>query len=460
MSKKQRQINDKDLEIESLLQKIRTVENSKKKINGEKDDLQNTIEILNSQVANIPGMERKFERDMNALRDQITALTAGKDASDSNTREAEKRAFSYKQKVEEYEMEIETFKRENRRLLGEVDELTNNAADKGELTQQLNKNRNLQDQINELKEQADEDNELIYKLEREKDALQGELMKERNDKNSLQGEIEDIEDGHNSRYNRIKTELANQTMEFDNIKIKYNNAQSKITTLNGDLEESNSRLEGVENHLANQMNAMEAIKRRLAEADAETLTLREFRARYEETKKKLDEVERRLGGDLANHTDEIDKLKKKVNNQRLELEDKDDEIEDISSNLANARNAKSQAENKMNDIQMRYDELEIDYNKAKSDRDILTNQYNDKSRQLEDRNEELEESENEKSKLRQQYNTLQAELEDATGNVKRTMQRKIDIITAERNTLEEESNTMKTSMARFESDLDRLRTFG
>ena len=195
-----RNLKEKDEEIEELMRKQRNIEISKKKVINEKDDLQNTIENLETQVSGFPAKERKYEREIAALKDLLAKAQLEKDQSDANTREAEKRALSYKQQRDALETDADALKRRNENLTNEINELTENSANKDEVAMLTNKNRILQEQVNELKEQTDEDNETIFRLEREKEGLQNEILKESNGKKMLQIELEEIEDNNAARY--------------------------------------------------------------------------------------------------------------------------------------------------------------------------------------------------------------------------------------------------------------------
>ena len=450
-------ITEKDTEIDEINQKIRNVENSKRKMLGEKDDLQNQIDDLNSQVANIPGIERKHARELETLKEQVSMLTAAKDQSDANGREVEKRAFGYKQALEEAESNNETLRNQLRSMQITLDDLTNNSADKDELQQQLSKNRNLQEQLVELREQADEDNDLIYKLEREKDAMQGEIMKERNARNALVTELEEIGEIHNDKLNKMRKDLQEKTEEADSSLRRLNIEQRKVIAINGDLEEEKMKLEGVEKHLETQSAQMEQLRRRIGEGDAETLNLREYKLKYEDTKKRLEDVERRLGSDLDTIRDEMDKLRRKNTNLTSEVDAKQEEIDDAISSFNTARTAKNTAENNLNNLQIRCDDMEMELAKMKSDKDAILAALNEKTREFESKCDELEESENDKGRIKSQLSALSAEMDEQISNARRQTQRRLDQVTNEKKTLEETLAITTQSFNKSSKEVDKLR---
>lgn len=227
--------------------------------------------------------------------------------------------------------------------------------------------------------------------------------------------------------------------------------------IQADLEETQAKLEGVERHLETQSNQMEQLKRRIAEADAESLNLRDYKFKYEEAIKKLDEVERRLGGDLTAINDEIEKLKRKVSQQKLELEEKDDEIEEVNANLLNAKNKQVAAENKFNELTLRMDDLEMDANKYKSDRETLAGQLNEKNAELETRLIEMEELESEKSKLKASLTNLENEMEDAVANARRSLQRKCDLLNKEKTEFQTAATEAENKLASHMREYERLK---
>jgi chromosome segregation ATPase len=452
-----RLVQEKDSDIEEFERRCKNLENAKRRVEAQRDDIQLELDDLGSQVANVATLTNKYERELQNHRDQITQLNNDKDQANATARAAEQRAYQYKLDKEAHEEDLENARNTIRRNQQEIEKLTVEAAHSAETEELMKTRRVMQETINELKQQIEEMGDELYEEEKRNNHLNGQLLEFQNLKEKHQREIEEVEDSANSRVAKIKSEMLEKQDDMDQALRKAKSETARRAAAERQLQETRLNLETATNSLSEAGKQINALRAKLNETDEQAQKLKEARQRNEELEKLFEAMRRNNSGTVEDLQGQIDQLTREKRTLQGELADMQVEVDALSRSERAAITARNQQLERINGLEAEIDSHILAEDEARQKAAIAEQNYSKVNIDLETLRTELENMQADLMNSKRKITAMEDEHQENIHELSRKHMQNKQSWAKEKEKVEEDKQLMKKQCDSINRELKRLR---
>jgi len=436
-----RKLAERDNECQDLEQRLRGSQVSVKKMQQQKEDVQMELDQVSAQVSGIGRLEGKYERELRALREQITLVTQERDTAQSSIRDAEANTFRQKSRADELEVNLEKSTKQLRLANTELDELEANLANNEDMEVIVKENKSLRKELQMKNVELQEAEDITFDAEQKAQRMEGEKLNLSTKLDETLAELGNIQVDSDGRNNRLKSQLKEKDDEISDLTRQKVTSEKLRLDLGRDLEEKEAQLTEAEESSRYLSDEMGKLKKRLIESDEELNMLLVIKTSYEELKRSSETTSRQKQGII----DEFEAQIAQLNASRRQAEEKyadlESEFEGMVQREKSAINGKTALQTKIRELQDEQDDLVNDADSAKANCRTAEARVVEISAVIDQLKQDFEQGEED---LRRSKNKVKA-LEDELVNISE----------AERRRMEVELRALKQKIAEMEDEVKR-----
>ena len=212
---------------------------------------------------------RLHERELRALREQITLVTQERDTAQSSIRDAEANTFRQKTRADELEVSLEKSGRQLRLANTELDELEANLANNEDMEVLVKENKSLRKELQMKNVELQEAEDFTFDAEQKAQRMEGEKLNLSTKLDETLAELGNIQVDSDGRNNRLKSQLKEKDDEISDLTRQKVVSEKLRSELGRDLEEKEAQLTEAEESSRYLSEEMAKLKKRLIESDEE-----------------------------------------------------------------------------------------------------------------------------------------------------------------------------------------------